>query len=494
MVVSSFAQGADTTSLSTRTLVHSSLGETFVALPYENPAMKFYHHQMSLSNLSVSLDNQKESTPLIAEEGDGWRGFRVSADSYVRLTDNSRVWGEAYYRNGTRTHTQWSETSDYEQVYPYVVADSLCGDMKSETYYFHGGYAQHTGRWTYGLSFGYKALLEYRDVDPRPRNITADLDFRLGGTYALRNYALGLSGEVHRYKQNGNITYFDELGVSKTFQLTGLGTSYTRFDGARNSYSYEGMTYGATLSLLPLSGNGISGAAYFRSSSLTKKLPDPGNIKLNESSTAEYGAELAWKHADAHNAYGIKLEAACKDRTGTENFFGDAASNLYPLISSVDAFESNRQQAGLSLFYERHQTDCWRWSVVPAVDYRHRKDTYVSLDKLMEYSHVDVNLALNSSLRIKQNVVEGHVWCARQMKMDADLQTGTIAVNYARQMLLQNYRMQSAGCSLYGVSVRWMHTLKPKLGFTAELGWQQGFYNGMDEDNRQLWVSVGVSL
>ncbi len=493
-VVSTLAQGADTTSLSVRTLQHTALAENFVALPFENPAMNYFRHQVSLSNLFVSLDNQKESTPLVAEEGDGWRGFRVTADSYVRLTENSRVWGEAYYRNGTRTRVKWNETSDYEQIYPYVVADSLCGDMKSETYFFHGGYAQHTGRWTYGLSFRYKALLEYRDVDPRPRNITADLDFRLGATYALRDYVLGLSAEVHRYKQNGNITYYNELGTTKTYQLTGLGTSYIRFDGARNNYSYEGMTYGATLSLLPLSGNGVSGAAYVRSSSLMKKLPDVGNIKLNEASTLEYGAELAWKHFGRQNAYGIKVEAACKDRTGTENIFGDAASNLYPLISSVDAFKSNRQQAGLSLFYERQQTDGWRWSVVPGVGYRHRKDSYSSLDKFMEYSHVDAHLALNSALRFGNDVVEGRVWGVRQMKLDADLQAGTAVVNYAKVMLLQNYRMQSAGCSLYGASLRWLHPLKPALALTAELGWQQGFYDGMDEDNHRLWLSVGVSL
>lgn len=40
-----------------------------------------------------------------------------------------------------------------------------------------------------------------------------------------------LSAEAHKYKQNGDITYYNELGVSKTFHLSGLGTSYTRFDG-----------------------------------------------------------------------------------------------------------------------------------------------------------------------------------------------------------------------------------------------------------------------
>lgn len=67
---------------------------------------------------------------------------------------------------------------------------------------------------------------------------------------------MALSAEAHKYKQNGDITYYNELGVSKTFHLSGLGTSYTRFDGTRNTDEVSGHIFGAGLDLLPVKSDG----------------------------------------------------------------------------------------------------------------------------------------------------------------------------------------------------------------------------------------------
>ena len=234
--VSSFAQKGDTVLIQKRAYERSAVRQNFIITPYLNPALNYYRYSDSYSSLSISGDWDNESRALNAQEGDGWGGFKVAADSYVRMSDASRIWGNAYYHNGERKNVQWNESADYELIYPYVMADTIGGDIKSETYFFEGGYAASHGRWTFGGEFSYRALLEYRDVDPRPRNSIADLQGKAGASYQFnKRYAVALSAEAHKYKQNGDITYYNELGVSKTFHLSGLGTSYTRFDGTRNT-------------------------------------------------------------------------------------------------------------------------------------------------------------------------------------------------------------------------------------------------------------------
>lgn len=113
------------------------------------------------------------------------------------MSDASRIWGNAYYHNGERKNVQWNESADYELIYPYVMADTIGGDIKSETYFFEGGYAASHGRWTFGGEFSYRALLEYRDVDPRPRNSIADLQGKAGASYQFnKRYAVALSAEA----------------------------------------------------------------------------------------------------------------------------------------------------------------------------------------------------------------------------------------------------------------------------------------------------------
>ena len=139
--VSSFAQKGDTVLIQKRAYERSAVRQNFIITPYLNPALNYYRYSDSYSSLSISGDWDNESRALNAQEGDGWGGFKVAADSYVRMSDASRIWGNAYYHNGERKNVQWNESADYELIYPYVMADTIGGDIKSETYFFEGGYA-----------------------------------------------------------------------------------------------------------------------------------------------------------------------------------------------------------------------------------------------------------------------------------------------------------------------------------------------------------------
>ena len=93
--VSSFAQKGDTVLIQKRAYERSAVRQNFIITPYLNPALNYYRYSDSYSSLSISGDWDNESRALNAQEGDGWGGFKVAADSYVRMSDASRIWGNA---------------------------------------------------------------------------------------------------------------------------------------------------------------------------------------------------------------------------------------------------------------------------------------------------------------------------------------------------------------------------------------------------------------
>lgn len=46
--------------------------------------------------------------------------------------------GEAVYENGSRQGISWNLNSDYQRVFPYVIADTATVSMRREYYLFRG--------------------------------------------------------------------------------------------------------------------------------------------------------------------------------------------------------------------------------------------------------------------------------------------------------------------------------------------------------------------
>lgn len=163
------AADADSLSLYGRMRSNGTTAESgFFSLVYDNPAMKYVWHPSTLNELRAGGEYIHEEQPSLAEEGDGrYMGF-VDVRSFIRK-GNSSLWGEARYKNGKKTGRRWNETSDYLLLYPYVMGDTVGGDLKSEQYYFSGGYAYRKGSYTIGAEGSYGADIEYRNADPRPK-------------------------------------------------------------------------------------------------------------------------------------------------------------------------------------------------------------------------------------------------------------------------------------------------------------------------------------
>ena len=139
-------------------LVHKMEYETgwvhFEKGSLSNPALTHLLPVNSLSMISIVGISQPSSLPRIPQLGSGGRNFKVNASSFQQSGQSNAVWGNASYENGRKYNIVWNETSDFLQVFPYVMADSRGGDLKYEEYKLEGGsqIALRYQRWLSGLT------------------------------------------------------------------------------------------------------------------------------------------------------------------------------------------------------------------------------------------------------------------------------------------------------------------------------------------------------
>lgn len=126
---------------------------------YANPALQPYARQFSLSSLRLSGEYKNEKEAVIVQQGSGYRQGVFRAESYLHLNPRTTVWGHAGYRSGKIKSVCWNETSDFELLYPYIMADTAGGDLNTESYTFCGGYSRIYKHFSWGLSGDYRAMI-----------------------------------------------------------------------------------------------------------------------------------------------------------------------------------------------------------------------------------------------------------------------------------------------------------------------------------------------
>lgn len=306
---------------------------------FANPALKQWMLPVSYSSLSGRYADTSGSQPVDSRLGSGEHYFGIEARSYIKHR-SSTLWGTAAYHNGVRESVVWNESSDAPIIYPYFTADSISGDLKGETYSFSGGYADHTDRWSWGVTLSYNAGQYYRNVDPRPRNVTGRLDIAAGAAYRIgaSSYQLGASLNFRKYKQSCDIEFVNELADTRIWHLTGLGTHYQRFAGSGYSHYYNGHRWGGSLDLYPSSRRGAVASAAFSRFEFDHILTSLNKLPLASASENRLELSAGWLAPGKHHDWAAVVRATISKRTGTENIFGDASANVYPKIGSLTMY------------------------------------------------------------------------------------------------------------------------------------------------------------
>lgn len=372
---------------------------------WDNPAMRPFEQSYSYTTVGLEYRRERQDKAVSTQAGDGYDGAGFAASAYIRH-GNATLWGEGGYTTGRHRSPVWNEVANAELLYPYLTADDTGGDISSETYRFAGGYAARNGRLAWGASLGYTAGQHYRDVDPRPRNVTGRLEAAAGiGWRPADRYVFAVGGEAMKYKQTSDIDFKSELGRATIYHLTGLGTDYVRFRGNGMTTHYDGTRYAVRLDMTPERGNGM--LATLRMARLTVKtiLNDMNKLPMASLWHNTLDAAVGYRHNGHCTAWGVAADMNIYRRHGSENIFGDAASAIYPQIGTVEMFADNGYTVAARGVAE-HDFGGVRLAYEPAAGYSHVCRIY--LDPPREWL---VN-SLSVSQRLTAAAMLGRRWHA----------------------------------------------------------------------------------
>lgn len=373
-------------------------GFSYVAgAPYSNPAMQPLRQRFSFSSLSAGYSSRIESKSVVTAAGRGEQKGFFNASTYMHV-GKSTVWGFAGYDNGRIIDMRLCESIDAGKISPYTIADTVGGNQKLERYRFGGGYARTGSAISWGASISYVAGLYYRQIDPRPKNITGQLDISAGIAFLAGNYLIGPAFTFSRYRQSTDISFVSEMGESKLFHTTGLGTHYSRFEGSGSNVFSDCYTYSASIDLHP---SGSSGAfASVRMSRITLRHVISDLNKLPMANVTEHTAFIQAGYLSRHDRWNWKAyaESDISRRHGKENLFGDPTSGSYPMIGSRLAYADNHwtlRVGGIAEYAARE----WSASAETSLGWSHRLAVYSDPHREWLADHADVSLRLTASWR-----------------------------------------------------------------------------------------------
>lgn len=459
-----------------------------------NPIQNLYTNTLPLLQVNLTGKMYNESTAILQQRGDGLRTGTFEAKAFQPITDSLIVLGNAFYRNGKIYNMTWNETSDMELLYPYLTADTIGGDLNTETYHFNGGYAQQLHKISLGAQLSYRALQEYRDIDPRPKNTVADLELKLGMGYKISNtHTIALGGSVRRYKQTNSIKYYSPLGGYKTYHLTGLGMDYVRFAGTNNSIYYKGNGIGATLNLIANKQHGLNATLSYNQFWFEKILSDLNNLNMAEMLSKHIGTNISYTKG-TNLVLGTKLNAEYTTKNGTENLFGTSAGNVWTKIAEAKMYTEKHLLTELSGIAERNLTNK-TLSITPTVGFKHTSLKYLTPQREIGAKHIIAKIAAGYSQQLKKVVLSANAYasmlhCTNKNTSVDNMQAGDIQHN----LTINTAKAIQSSYADFMLNLRIDLVPKSKTAYFMELSDQYSSFYDINSTTNTLTLSMGLVL
>lgn len=365
----------------------NSVGESVVQ---GTQAAMLYAYERSVTRIALATRYRNESRAFMPQLGSGETKGIFSVDSYIRLDRKRVVWGSVEYSNGKIRDVCWNSSLDFLQLYPYVMADSIGGNLASEQYLFSGGYAMQCGRFTFGIKGHYRALHEYRKEDPRPRGVVSDFKADLSVGLGIGGYLLGVNAAGRVYKQFMDVVFYDERGSNTAeMHFTGLGSHYERFGGADDysSVRYRGREYSATLSFTPCHNKGWYAGACYRVFTIKRHLPTQNMVPLTTLRIEKLCGRVAYKGNPGVAEWGVEGNVVYEKRIGVENIIDNGAGNENLILGSLAMYKNRNITAGIvgKILFNRRNGKIW---FDAGADYRKLRAEYLFPHKEMRFATV----------------------------------------------------------------------------------------------------------
>ena len=469
---------------------HTTLGRLPMLEAMRNPALHGMGYKTPYSQLALGIDVQHQTQAFVPEKGAGYTLPYLKVNTFHPLNERSTVWGEASYMTGKHHDIRWNSTSDYDLLQPYILADTLGGDTRRERYSISGGYAMSISQWLLGAEMHVRAEQEYRSHDPRMRGIVTELTLRLGGGYNLGRYRLGAAVEGNIYKQTNSVAFYREEGVIPEYQMTGLGTEYSRFSGDKRSLYYDGGGVAVTLHASPIDCGGLYADVLIDEHRYHRKLAEFNSMPLTDLYNEHVGATIGWRQ-EKKDLLAVFGHADYTRRTGNEHIGGTSDARYFPVIACLTMYKGQVLDTYAGAIYGRGN-----WNVNTTVGYREVSEKYVYPHRQMDASHFYGKLQGQCYLRPADKwllTVDGHV-CYYANTSDK-LQMPLANMDAAFTRLIQHkHQFSTANYTDFGAKVRADYALKQsRYGLFAEAGGGMTLCS-VSEHQTALHCSIGITF
>lgn len=299
-----------------------------------------------ISSAEIRHNYRNDSRTALPQLGNGHNEMEFRAETSMIPDKNTAVSGGASYIRGRKHNVIWNTTSDYMLLYPHVMADSVGGHLEKEQYSFYGKIAKRKKDFIYGIECSYRALHEYRQVDPRPSNIVSDFSFGGAAGIVMQTHAVSISGRYRKYHQSQDVDFADQKGANTTeFFFTGLGSHFKRFAGASafSDTRYRGK--GASLSILiePVSGEGAAAGLLYSWLNTTRHLRNQNEAPVTELSIQNLSALISYnKNTGNKLAFRAEARGGYELRQGTENIIDNVATGSFRNLLGMTMYRNHK--------------------------------------------------------------------------------------------------------------------------------------------------------
>ena len=357
-------------------------------------ALYWFRRNYSYTELDGKIEWRDEQDAYEPAAGEGNLQGSFNVDSYLRMGEKPVVFGGAEYVTGEKKNVCWNSASDYQLLYPYVLADSVGGSLRHEQYRFYGGYARVDGRFTYGLMASYRALQEYRQTDPRPRNITGDISADISAGWMFDRYVVGLSAGVRIYKQQQSVEFYDANGANTSeLHLTGLGTYYGRYSGTTyTSVRYRGNGWNASIAIVPENGDGWYAMACYRHIKTDYRLAMINMATLTSLQTRNTSIGVAWRKSSGKFGWVLGATGRYEHRSGEENIMGSGSSTDHQPLQGEPMYRRDAGEFQIQAILEWKGRNA-AWNLRPYAGICFDLEKYAYPDRIMELSYALAGIA-----------------------------------------------------------------------------------------------------
>jgi len=296
----------------------------------------------SYSEAKINLTIEQAQQAYLPQNGNGLRQGEFTAASRHKW-ENSAVRGGVSYQRGSKKNVCWNTASDFELLYPYVLADSVGGNLQKEQYSFFGAWAGHAGDFILGAEGSYRALHEYRDVDPRPRNVSSDFKARVSASYPFKSYMAGFTLSYRKYHQSQSVSFYNRTGANTSeMHFTGLGTTFDRFTSpsSHSSTRYKGHGFEASALLQPMGERRLYAGLSYNLTNFRRHLINQNEVPITDllvQKVSAFGA-YSWQK----NAFKAALEGelSYQLRQGDENIIDNGKTGVYEKLASLTMYKN----------------------------------------------------------------------------------------------------------------------------------------------------------